>query len=236
MFFPVKPLQDYLLTCKVILGRDSLSFGTIIPTIPPKSTVAQNLKIKNLKIWHIFSLLKGTTMRYFLFAALLAGGGTMLCAQSPENRSVVAAQGGSDQNASVQLAWTLGDPATAAGASESAMLTEGFQQQVLTLIKIPPDVELDQALDRTTQSSTAGVITLFPNPTAGTLRISTDADSNAPIQITLTDMNGRLLAEHRLERPPFPDLDLAPYPPGAYLLHIQSEDGKFDDTYRVIRH
>lgn len=173
-------------------------------------------------------------MRHFLIAALFLGSGTALCAQRTGNWSVVAPQGGSDRNEQVQLAWTLGEPATATGASGPVMLTEGFQQPVLQVVKILNTASLEPGTANGAVPS-GDAIELFPNPTAGELHISIPDARISLARITLMDHSGQLLAEQRVQAPAALVLDLNPYPSGTYLLRIQSATGACDATYQVIR-
>ncbi len=175
-------------------------------------------------------------MKYTALTTLFLGLGMALCAQSAHAWFVGAAQGGTDRNDRVQLAWTLGEPATGSGLAGSGMLTEGFHQPDLQTVKLPVSMFVEKNPGSTARLHSPEVA-VFPNPTAGILQITIgETEPGAQVRITLTDQNGRLLEERQVQTPATPMLDLFSRPPGTYLLQLQSADSWSPTTYHVIKH
>lgn len=173
-------------------------------------------------------------MKHILLAALFVVSGMALSAQPGAEWSAMAAQGGTDRNQNIQLEWTLGEMATATGVSDRGMLTEGFHQPVLQVVKILTAASADVPSDSMVGLA-AGAIDIYPNPTAGRLQISITDGSASLIRIALMDNTGRFLTEQRVQTPGALEMDLRPYPPGTYLLRIQSAAGTCNQVYQVIK-
>ena len=78
-------------------------------------------------------------------------------------QQVMASAGGHGSGAGLQVAWTIGESIIATGTSANIIATQGFHQPPadLTTVIIPPVTNADWQL--------------FPNPTRGTLHLSTSA-------------------------------------------------------------
>lgn len=79
---------------------------------------------------------------------------------------------------------------------------------------------------------------LYPNPAraGGQLRLVYQAASGAPMaaRALLFDAYGRQLAAHRLPPGPQPELPLGDWPPGLYLLRLETAQGEVLQVERVV--
>ena len=86
---------------------------------------------------------------------------------------------------------------------------------------IIPDTTLNN-----TSSHNKNDINIYPNPCNDQLWISWDDKTNAPIQISIIDMNGHLVKEikNNLSRAQVLNIDLTELEAGLYFLNIQTEE------------
>ncbi|MEZ5147965.1 MAG: T9SS type A sorting domain-containing protein [Bacteroidales bacterium] len=86
---------------------------------------------------------------------------------------------------------------------------------------IIPDTSLNN-----TSSHIKNDINIYPNPCNDQLWISWDDKTNAPIQISIIDMNGHLVKEikNNLSRAQVLNIDLTELEAGLYFLNIQTEE------------
>lgn len=160
-------------------------------------------------------------MKQTILAVLVLGVAALASAQATAKWEVLASQGGTNRNETVQLEWTLGEAAVAAIDNGAVLLTEGFHQ---------PDFQI--AIVAQTNPVSAPVTRVFPNPTTGVLQIIIGETGNPVTRITLLDNTGCLLTEQRIQSPAFQEMDLTPYPSGVYLLRIQSADGLHNEVFQ----
>jgi hypothetical protein len=160
----------------------------------------------------------------WLFTCLIAS------AQSGLHRDVVAAQGGSDRTATIQLDWTLGEAAVQSLETPSGMLTEGFHQPLLSIHKLDEPLP---ALPATTNATPALSVRIFPNPTAGSLHILPEGNDFTTLNLVLYSAGGDLLQKRSIDRAG--EIDLSPLPSGFYDLGLYTDDGSYRAFYRVIK-
>ena len=86
---------------------------------------------------------------------------------------------------------------------------------------IIPDTSLNN-----TSSHIKNDINIYPNPCNDQLWISWDDKTNAPIQISIIDMNGHLVKEikNNLSRAQVLNIDITELEAGLYFLNIQTEE------------
>lgn len=121
-----------------------------------------------------------------------------------------------------QLSWSLGEPMINTYAQTHNTLTQGFHQ---------PEIQFN-SLPAATNPRNTKLLTVFPNPTSGLLKIKLDQ----------SDPKGRLviynLLGDEIEIKPVPkdswSIDISEYQPGVYLLKYTSEQGEFD-IIRIIK-
>ncbi len=120
------------------------------------------------------------------------------------------------------LQYTLGEPSVQTYNSGQKVLTEGFQQNTLTI----------NAIDE--QSANSG-IRIFPNPAATTLFIAFEKFS-PETQITLFDMMGRVImvSNKKVENHTL-RLDINSLSQGSYIIQVMDNYNKKQYNYTVIK-
>ncbi|MEO1448722.1 MAG: T9SS type A sorting domain-containing protein [Bacteroidota bacterium] len=148
-------------------------------------------------------------MRYIISILLLTGAIQVLNAQNvsvaPE---VVATAGESYTSSTVNVDWTLGEVMTES-FDGTIVLTQGFHQ---------PEIKITSIKD---PAAGFGLVKVYPNPSAGS--ISIEREKNGDLQLTLWDINGRLLMQQGTASA-LHTLDLSSLPTGMYILRLS--DGK----------
>ena len=88
------------------------------------------------------------------------------------------------------------------------------------------DIIIPDTFLNNTSSHNKNDINIYPNPCNDQLWISWDDKTNAPIQISIIDMNGHLVKEikNNLSRAQVLNIDLTELEAGLYFLNIQTEE------------
>lgn len=147
-------------------------------------------------------------------------------------RYVVGAQGGVAKSDAIQLEWTLGEPAIQTVATPNGMLTEGFHQPVLTVEKVNEgDVQLPSV--QVAPGTLAAKV--FPNPTSGMLNVQLEGNLTQKVQLVLYDVTGQPLQQRTMFDTDALDIDLGALPSGVYGLRLRTEDGSFNEFFRVAK-
>ncbi len=138
---------------------------------------------------------------------------------SPE---VIASAGEHYDNGTVQLSWTLGEVMIDTYDNGTNIVTQGFHQTQLTVTSVDEtlaDVRLN----------------MYPNPTSEVLNIDL-GNNETDISIQLFDMGGKLIHQDKIEA--FQTKYVVPMDKvstGNYLVQMQSVDGKFNTTHKVMK-
>lgn len=140
--------------------------------------------------------------------------------------SVISSAGGAERTPTLSLEWTLGELAVQSLETRNGLQTEGFHQPVLK-------VEA-QALVNENELAARYDIQIRPNPVRSYLQVNVRSEETAAIQLTLIDLNGKVLIRRTLAYPfDFSALDMEAYPAGLYLLRFQRNDGQAITTFKV---
>lgn len=158
----------------------------------------------------------------------------MTCSLSAQQSQqyVIGAQGGSAKSDAIQLEWTLGEPAIQTVATPNGMLTEGFHQPVLTVEKINDSAVQIPATYVGTNTLSARV---FPNPTSGMLNVKLEGNLAQKVQLVLYDITGQPLQQRSMFDTDALDLDLSALPSGVYNLRLRTDDGSYNEFFRVVK-
>ena len=154
-------------------------------------------------------------MYYYLLtgACLLLTHGSFAQTTSP---AVISAAGSSAQNGSVRIDQTIGEPLTATYVSGSNLLTQGFEQPMLTSVGLS---EWESAQ-----------VQLFPNPAQ--LSATVQVPPLTYSEYALFDAAGRLIAENTITAEEF-SFSVADYQSGTYQLILK---GKTTTILTFIKH
>lgn len=130
--------------------------------------------------------------------------------------SVVNASGGSIQNPTVFVEWSLGEPAITTISNTENIVTQGFLQPNLTI------------------SGVAGLlpgeeITVYPNPVTDHLLFRTN--STRVSSLVFTDLLGRTVLEHSFAG----DLDVQTLPSGIYFISLLDSSKRLVCTFKIIK-
>lgn len=107
--------------------------------------------------------------------------------QNLSAQEVVAPGGNYHETGQIYISWTLGGTVIETFGSFDLILTQGFQQPVLTVSTYIEDPGLDFQ------------ISAFPNPTRVHASISTDLTDADNLIYQVYDMQGRFIISHKLE-------------------------------------
>jgi len=138
---------------------------------------------------------------------------------SPE---VIASAGEHFENGSAQLSWTLGEVMIDTYDDGTNILTQGFHQTQLTITSVEEtlaDIRLN----------------MYPNPTSELLNIVL-GNNRTDIELQLFDMSGKLIHQAKIEaNNPKYVLPMNKVAAGNYLIQMQSVDGKFNTTHKIMK-
>lgn len=157
----------------------------------------------------------------------------MTCSLSAQQSQqyVIGAQGGSAKSDAIQLEWTLGEPAIQTVATPNGMLTEGFHQPVLTVEKVNEGTIIPSANVAPSLLSAR----VFPNPTSGMLNVKLEGNLAQKVQLVLYDITGQPLQQRSMFDTDALDLDLSALPSGVYNLRLRTDDGSYNEFFRVVK-
>ena len=140
--------------------------------------------------------------------------------------SVLAVSGGTATTQTMTLDWTLGEAVVETSYTPERLYTQGFHQPLLQVSELQNQINPDAGY----------TITVAPNPVTSYLTVGITAPQEDPLQLRLTDLNGRqytlpiLPATTRSTQ-----VDMTQFPTGTYLLHINSVDGRLLKSYKIIK-
>ncbi len=138
---------------------------------------------------------------------------------SPE---IIAATGDSFQNSTIQLDLTLGELAVSSMHNLNMKLTQGFHQ---------PRYFISSVNEFSTVLSS---IKVFPNPTPDDILVELSFDQQKSIQITIVDVNGKLIFEKAIvDKQINEHIELGSVPAGSYFLYLLIENDKYPLTYKI---
>jgi hypothetical protein len=138
---------------------------------------------------------------------------------SPE---VIASAGEHFDNGTTQLSWTLGEVVIDTYDNGTNILTQGFHQTQLTVTSIE-------------ETLTDIRLNMYPNPTSEFLNIDL-GNNESDIDLQLFDMSGKLVHSDKIEaRQAQYVLPMNEVATGNYMVRMQSVDGKFNTTRKVVK-
>jgi len=156
-------------------------------------------------------------MKHYLLILLIA-----LCATFLQAQEVVTTAGGYGETTSGSLSWTIGEPVIETITDGINTLTQGFQQSKLTVTAINdlkfPGIELS----------------VYPNPTNSFLFIEVKTDKQRDLQLSLFDLNGRLILQKKMTENK-QTIKMQNYKPATYILKV-TEGNKEIRTYQIVKH
>ncbi len=146
------------------------------------------------------------------------------CSAQTVNPSVISPAGNTDKTESISLDWTLGETAVKSVGYRDQMLTEGFHQSTIKVISIENENLLSKYQ-----------FLIAPNPVQSILNLRSFSDENIPLNVQLTDLNGKTLSVLLATSNDSKDIDMSPYMAGIYILSIKNSEGITLQSFRVFK-
>ncbi len=134
-------------------------------------------------------------------------------------QEVISSGGDYNENATISISWTLGEPVIETVSNTSNVLTQGFQQTKLTVSEI---FEIN---------SKNISISLFPNPTQDFVNLEVDNYNNLTFQ--LFSFNGKLIQTNKLSSKNT-EIKMTNLSAATYFLKILNNN-KLIKTYKIIK-
>lgn len=158
-----------------------------------------------------------TTLNTKSLLMLLCGLGLCLCADA---QTVVAASGGSYEQSSAEVSYTLGEAVIFTAELSGNDVTQGFHQPHLTVVGVEEQVISD--------------VRVYPNPTSGQLIIEL-GDNPDGMELQLVNALGQVVHTGRLVNQELQTtLDLSDQAAGNYFLKLHNATEEIN-TYQIIK-
>lgn len=154
---------------------------------------------------------------------------------------IIATQGDLSKGESISLSWTIGDMITETDVLDNSIITQGFQQPVLTVREILPDHPEDAIASNpnnlgsaiTSRNLNDFTASVYPNPVGTDVTIQIE-NSKEEYYVDLFDPAGNLLSRNRSSNPKeviqLPDL-----PAAQYVLRISLLDSHQTKVFQIIK-
>ena len=139
------------------------------------------------------------------------------------NPLLTSTSGGHFNNDTYQLDWSIGEPVTATLSTGNTLLTQGFHQNNYVVT----------AVDAIAAKNTS--VAVYPNPVKDliTVEIAHPEELNRPGMLTLASAAGKVLKKRKITGTQR-RLNFSGYPPGIYLLQLQSTSQRIK-TFKIIK-
>ena len=153
---------------------------------------------------------------------LIAGVAFFSQAQSliPE---VIASAGDIFTSKNGSLSWTLGEAVTETISSENSLLTQGFQQSFLQILKVdsPEDPDVDVAV--------------YPNPVNDLLTVEiTSLEKDPQIQLELFDFVGHRIYDQTVRSQTHKEqLDVSPFSSSLFVLRVINLNSHLTQSFKI---
>lgn len=130
-------------------------------------------------------------------------------------QNAVVTTGGSAENATHRISYSMGQIAVGSNLSATHQLNEGMQQPLV--------VETVDIAGSTLENA----LTVYPNPTTMSVTLKRDGDIT-PAEVRLYTLDGRLLRSERWDEAML-SINLNEYATGVYLLQVNQK------TYKITK-
>lgn len=150
---------------------------------------------------------------YFLFLA------TYSYAQSLEQFVISSAGNFSNTSTGTTLSWSVGEPMISTESSNTAILTQGFQQPI-DVNPLSVDIKLNQDIR----------LQVYPNPTSEQITFQKETDKT--LKAELFNMLGKSIGHYSITQRQT-NISLQHLPSATYLLRIQDLDQQIIKTFKI---
>jgi hypothetical protein len=139
-------------------------------------------------------------------------------------RWVMGFAGNSDTIESCLIEWTAGEPVAGTILDADCIVSQGFHQSYFQVLEIPE-----------TTNSLQG-IRVYPNPTVDLLNVDMKGIENlSEVEITLQNMDGKLLLQKSLEGKEIFRLHLQSYEEGMMILRVTDPGSGAVTSFKIIK-
>jgi hypothetical protein len=135
------------------------------------------------------------------------------------HRPLIASQGSQLSQGSVQLNYSIGEPAVGLMNTATVQLSAGIHQALDLSILSVEDLQF-----------TVG--TFYPNPTSALLRIDTQ-EAKAPLQLRISNTSGQVFLETQVTNGQ--EIDVQDLAQGVYFLQLYDSSTQRQNTYKLIK-
>ncbi len=138
-----------------------------------------------------------------------------------KNLNLISTAGDYYQSNTISISWSLGEITTETYTSSNTILTQGFQQSLLTPIGINEK-----------QKSKIPLFFVYPNPTDNQINILLNENSysnNYPNQYSMYNIQGELLLTKEITSS-LTLIDVQSYQEGVYFLRLFNIDFHYSET------
>ena len=135
------------------------------------------------------------------------------------HRPLIASQGSQLSQGSVQLNYSIGEPAVGLMNTATVQLSVGVHQALDLSILSVEDLQF-----------TVG--TFYPNPTSALLRIDTQ-DAKAALQLRISNTSGQVFLETQVTNGQ--EVDVQDLAQGVYFLQLFDRSTQQQNTYKLIK-
>ena len=135
------------------------------------------------------------------------------------HRTLIASQGSQLSQGSIQLNYSIGEPAVGLMNTATVQLSAGIHQALDLSILSVEDLQF-----------TVG--TFYPNPTSALLRIDTQ-EAKAPLQLRISNTSGQVFLETQVTNGQ--EVDVQDLAQGVYFLQLYDRSTQRQNTYKLIK-
>ena len=157
-------------------------------------------------------------------------------------RNVIASAGVNNTVSNIRLTSTVGEAVTSTLSQTNYRITQGFQQGKITVARIAnaedtTEINSDESITSRTDDSFDEIkfkVNVYPNPATEYINIKLEEMSEMKMMMYLTDLTGRMI-EARMLSSIETRLEFNSNAPGKYILNITSEDGKVNESFKIVK-
>jgi|SRR6187455_1872525 len=145
--------------------------------------------------------------------------------------NVIAADGGTAQSKTMTIDWTVGEPVTESARTEQQWYTQGFQQPILTIKVVQPELYPTNSV-----RSAETEITVAPNPVSTTLTLTFKSLNENEIEAQISNFAGHIVKSETINTTlRKTQLDLSSLTPGLYMLRIYNSERQLLKVFKITK-
>lgn len=157
-------------------------------------------------------------------------------------RNVIASSAINSTVSTIRLTSTVGEAVTSTLTQSNYKITQGFQQGKITVARIAT-IEKSKEIENPESTSNRiennldenkFKVSVYPNPASEYINIKLEEMSEGNLMMHLTDLTGRMIAARTLSSIET-RLEFNSIASGKYILNITSEDGKVNESFKIVK-